>query len=124
MVRPWPARHWTTDRLVALEGADQHTLTAGDRRQTLLQLVDARRRDLAGDEVCRAAWLGPEWNGTQRVEGRQGRSQRVGRDLQLEPACSTAAKNAGGIEPGSTSSPNVTPVPSGAGSTRSPTVAR
>ena len=37
---------------------------------------------------------------------------------------STAVKNAGGIEPSSTSSANRTPLPGGAGSTRNPTVAR
>ena len=37
---------------------------------------------------------------------------------------STAVKNASGIDPSSTSSRNRTPVPTGAGSTRSPTVAR
>ena len=37
---------------------------------------------------------------------------------------STARKNASGIDPSSTSSRNVTPEPTGAGSTRSPTVAR
>ena len=37
---------------------------------------------------------------------------------------STARKNASGIDPSSTSSPNVTPDPASPGSTRSPTVAR
>src|SRR5215204_5898626 len=37
---------------------------------------------------------------------------------------STATKKAYGIDPSSTSSRNVTPAPAGAGSTRSPTVAR
>ena len=37
---------------------------------------------------------------------------------------STAVKNADGIEPSSTSCPTVTPAPSGAGSTRRPTLAR
>ena len=37
---------------------------------------------------------------------------------------STAAKNADGMDPSSTSRPTDTPAPSGAGSTRSPTVAR
>ena len=36
---------------------------------------------------------------------------------------STALKNAGGIEPSSTSSRNAIPLPGGAGSTRRPTVA-